>query len=157
MFGFRKRGRANHVHGTTLTENPDKKPEILSQQVLMMRPEIELDLIIELLERKLNTKFEKRIRLDGYIDEPRYRLVLENYKTANSDKMVSIFGGESKNIFDLHEKFIESYWNNFKRFAGKEPPPAHSFDRRTYDDWEKTAVAGSREEFLLLAQIRGLI
>jgi len=162
MFGFRKRAHANRALGISSTEKQvpapvaEPKHQVLSETP-KLRPEIELNLIEELLEQKFHTPFERRVRLDGYIDEPRYRLVLENYKTAHSDNMIGIYGGESGSVLDLHEKFVEKYWADFDRFAGKEPPAPHSFERRTYDDWQRSAVAGSREEFLLQAQVRGLI
>ena len=145
MFGFRKQKRVNPVPGTISID---------------LTPEKEVELIQTFLEKKFKTKFEKRIKVEGYLDDLQYKLVLENYRTRKSygDNAVAVWGGNSKSVFDISKEFVSNYWWRIDKYLCKDQDQKFdSFDKYSYDDCLKTAVANSREEFLLKAEAAGLI
>jgi len=150
MLGFLKKMRAGHVPGTSLTE----PGPILHG---CPRPEAEIDFIMKLLEKKFSTPFKKRIKLDGYIEKPEYRLVIDNYgAAANGGNLISIYGGASENILDICSRFVEKYWADSEKYSHADVNAMDSFDRGIYDRWKRTEVAGSREELVLMMEVEGV-
>jgi len=145
MLGFLRKKHAGPVPGTDSTEYKQASREY-------PRPEAEVDFIMKLLEKKLGTPFTRRVKLDGYIDEPEYRLVVNNYASAKTGQFVAIFGGGSKNVLDISTKFLEKYWADSEKYSNADVSRMDSFDRSIYEDWKRAEVAGSREELILLME-----
>ena len=123
-------------------------------------PEQEVDLIKHFLEKRYNRKFDKKIKISGYIDAPKFSLELRIRRDGNdglSTPFVAPSGTECDNIFDVHENFLDQYWKDRKRQLDAENgtnPYDTSYSKEIY---EKEGIASSRAELILKAQIQGLI
>lgn len=119
--------------------------------------EAEVELIRTLLERAHGGKFKKRVKLDGFIDRPEYRLVIENFGSDHSGNAVSVYGGSCENVLDVNKYFVKKYWEDNAKMLETDPETLDGWDRRVWE-WKKTAsVAASRDEMILIASAEGLI
>lgn len=122
-------------------------------------PEAEAKLIAHYLGKKFKTEFTFRIRLDGYIDEPEYQLMLSDSGSVKWPTVAHyVYGHKTDSILDLYSEFCKAYWQNVKRTMD-------ASDDSALDDWEKnllkgyreTVIASSRDEMFLRATAEGLI
>lgn len=122
--------------------------------------ETEVKLIKHYLEEKFGHEFKARVKVDGYIEEPEYRLVLNDYDaTKGTDKSHSVWGDTVRDVLGLNFGFVNAYWRNVERGmnAAKSDVKLDRFDAERMADYRDTAVAGSRNEMILRAAAEGLI
>lgn len=119
-------------------------------------PDDEFEIIKKLLGRKFGVELKERIRLDGYLDQPEYRLVL-----VDDARRHSVWGASVQDILALKSAFVDMYWREIGRIDKMEKQDAagqlDDWDKDRLADIKKTAVAGSREEMLLRAAAEGLL
>lgn len=121
--------------------------------------DVEVSLIKDGLERKFGHKFQTRVKVDGYLDEMEYRLVMNDYGFTESGDSHCVWGGGVNNVLDLNEAFVSNYWRSISRAreALKNDADLSDFDKEHYGKCIDTAVAGSRSELLLRAVAEGKI
>lgn len=124
-----------------------------------MSPETEAKLIAHYLGKKFKTEFTFRIRLDGYIDEPEYQLMLSDSGSVKWPTTAHyIYGDKTDNIFNLYSEFCKAYWRNVKRATDTLDDSAlDEWDKNVLKSYRKTAVASSKDEMFLRATAEGLI
>ena len=122
-------------------------------------PDAEVGLIKRYLERKFNRKFKKRVKVDGYLDSPEYRLVLNDYDDCRPFDSHAIWGDTVKDVLGLSYGFVNAYWRNVEKAinAEKSKTPLDKFDEERMADYRNMAVASSREEMLLRAAAEGAL
>lgn len=136
--------------------------ETRSDYVPDVSPDTEVRLIRENLERKFSSKFKSRVKVDGYLDEMNYCLVLNNYESDDTKDWHSLWGGRTHNVLDVNKSFAVSYWENIRRakevLSDRSKAEAlSSFERERHQKALAEAVAESREEMLLRAAVEGRI
>ena len=129
-------------------------------QLSDISPDVEVKLIKHYLEKKFGHEFKARVKIDGYIDDPEYRLVLNDYAaTKGMNKSRSVWGDTVKDVLGLGYGFVNAYWRNVEKAvnAAKSEIKLDTFDEKRMADYRDTAVAYSREEMLLMAAAEGLL
>ena len=121
-------------------------------------PDVEVNLIKTFLERKLNRKFQIRVRAEGYLgEEMNYRLVVDNYCTNDpQNKYYSIYGYETSNILDVKREFLKSYWDRVQTVHDSVGKSLDKWDSDRIAGYKDTMVVSSREELLIRADLEGL-
>lgn len=125
-------------------------------------PDTEVRLIKHYLEKKFGRKFKARVKVDGYLDDLEYRLVLnddyDDYDDCRGyDDSHALYGKTVKDVLDVSRGFVDAYWRNVEKAirAEKSDDVKDEFDEERMADYRKTAVASSREEMLLRAAAEG--
>lgn len=121
-------------------------------------PDVEVDLIKALLERKFNRKFQMRIKAEGYLgEEMNYRLVVDDYCTNDpKHEYHSVLGYDTSNILDVKREFLRSYWDKVQKVHNSVGKTLDKWDSDRIADYKDTMVASSREELLIHADLEGL-
>jgi len=127
---------------------------------LSIPPEVEVRLIKHYLEKKFGHKFSTRVKVDGYIDELEYRLVLNDCGSTDMPSRVhAVWGDTVRDVLGLNYGFVNAYWRNVERGmnAEKWDMDLSKFDQEIMEGYRETAVAGSRGEMILRATAEGLL
>lgn len=121
-------------------------------------PDVEVDLIKTLLERKFNRKFQMRVKAEGYLgEEMKYRLVVDDYCISNPQhKYHSVYGYDTSNILDVKREFLKSYWDQVQKVHASVGRQLDKWDSDRIAEYKDTMVASSREELLMHADLEGL-
>ena len=143
-------GKSESKRSGTLINNGDL-PQI--------SPDTEVWLIKNGLERKFGHPFQTKVKVDGYLDEMEYRLVINDYQVDHLKKSHSVWGSACSNVLDLNTAFVTGYWDGLHRARQKlaEGTYLSDFDRESAKDRLDMAVAGSREELIMRAVVEGYI
>lgn len=122
-------------------------------------PDVEVNLIKTLLERKFNRKFQMRIKAEGYLGEKmNYRLVVDDYCTNDPQRGYhSVLGYDTSNILDVKREFLRSYWDRAQKVHNSIGKTLDKWSSDTIARYKDTMVASSREELLIHADLEGLI
>ena len=123
---------------------------------LSIPSEVEVRLIKHYLEKTFGHEFKARVKVDGYIDKPEYRLVLNE---CGSTDIHVVWGDPVKDVLSLNYGFVNAYWRNVERGMNAELSDAalSKFDLEIMEGYRETAVAGSRSEMILRATAEGLL
>ena len=122
-------------------------------------PDVEVDLIKALLERKFNRKFQMRVKVEGYLGEKMsYRLVVDDYCTNDDPKRGyhSVLGYDTSNILDVKREFLRSYWDRVQKVHNSVGKALDKWDSDRIARYKETMVASSREELLIHADLEGV-
>ena len=121
--------------------------------------EDEARIIAHYLEKKFNHKFRFKIKVDGYIDDMEYKLVLTDDQEVKFPEFAhTLYGNSSKDIFSLYQNFCAAYWRNIARIAEiARNPAASQFEKTMEKSYSETAIASSRDELMFRASVEGLI
>lgn len=121
-------------------------------------PDVEVDLIKTLLERKFNRKFQMRVKAEGYLgEEMNYRLVVDDYCTNDPrHEYHSVLGYDTSDILDVKREFLRSYWDRVQKVHDSVGKTLDKWDSDRIADYKDTMVASSREELLIHADLEGL-
>lgn len=128
-----------------------------NERPVRVSPDMEVKLIKRYLEKKLGRRFKAKVKVDGYLDDPVYRLVLNDYDDCRTDGLTydshALWGEAVKDVLDVSRGFVDEYWRNVERAirAEKSGEVLDKFDAGRMAAFRKTAVASSREEMLLRA------
>lgn len=119
----------------------------------------EIALIQKLLEKKFNRKFQIRVKVDGYLGENdmNYTLVMDDY--CNNDPMCeyhSIYGNSTTNILNVRHAFLEAYWKHVEKGINNNEKDLDIWDARMIKTYRNMAVANSREELFIYAELEGI-
>lgn len=142
------------------TENPGRKQPRAESVFNSLPAETEVDIIKRFLERKFNRKFQKRVKVDGYLGGPiEYKLVIDDYDSGcGFDKYHSVWGDSVEDILRVRRAFVDAYWRGVKRgFDALSDNSLSKWDSDRAFELRETAVAGSREEMILRAAAEGLV
>ena len=127
---------------------------------LSIPSEVEVRLIKHYLEKKFGHEFKARVKVDGYIDKPEYRLVLNDFGSTDMPSRVhTVWGDTVRDVLGLNYGFVNAYWRNVERGINAELSDAalSKFDLEIMEGYRETAVAGSRSEMILRATAEGLL
>lgn len=119
----------------------------------------EIALIQKLLEKKFNRKFQIRVKVDGYLGENdmNYTLVMDDY--CNNDPRYeyhSIYGNSTTNILNVRHAFLEAYWKHVEKGINNNEKDLDIWDARMIKTYRNMAVANSREELFIYAELEGI-
>ena len=119
----------------------------------------EIALIQKLLEKKFNRKFQIRVKVDGYLGENdmNYTLVMDDY--CNNDPIYeyhSIYGDSTKSVLNVRNAFLKGYWRHVEKGINNNEKDLDSWDAKMVETYRNMAVANSREELLIHAELEGI-
>ena len=142
----------------SLTSTASKADQARGECDSDISPDVEVDLIKTLLERKFNRKFQMRVMVQGYLGEKmNYRLVVDDYCTDNPKREYhSVFGYDTSNILDVKREFLRSYWDKVQKVHNSVGKSLDKWDADRIADYKDTMVASSREELFIYADLKGL-
>ena len=143
-------GKSESKQSGALTNNGDLPQISADTEVLLIK---------DGLERKFGHRFQTKVKVDGYLDEMEYRLVINDYDVDGLTNCHSVWGGATKNVLDLSAAFVAGYWDGLHRARQKltEEKNISDFDRESAKNRLDMAVAGSREELIMRAVVEGKI
>ena len=135
-----------------------KVDQAKSECALDISPDVEIDLIKTLLERKFNRKFQMRVKAEGYLgEEMKYCLIVDDFCSNDSQhKNHYVYGYATSNILDVKRKFLKSYWDQVQKVHDSIGKSLDEWDTNRIAKYKDTMVVSSREELLIHADLERL-
>lgn len=121
--------------------------------------EAEVDFIKTLLERKFNRKFQIRVKAEGYLGENDmiYTMIMDDFCNSNPTfNHHSIYGYGTRNILDVKRMFLKAYWSHVEEGINSIGKKLDKWDDDKMKRYRDVAVAKSREELFIRADLEGV-